>query len=463
MTLSYVITKNVVYPLYEAVSGCRILSKFQELEMLQRKSRVELEVLQLKKLRRLLRYAYKNVPYYKRVFDEQGLSPQSIHSLEDFRQVSFLTKEAIREHKDEIVSKTYRANQLIPYNTGGSTGKPLQFYQDRVQRDYGSAAELSCNRWAGWDFGKRTFRLWGNRADVAASRRLRGRIRNLILNNDIFNTYHFSETDMAALAEQMKTRPVQVIIAYAPSLYKFASYLEESGTSVPAPNGIISSASVLYPFQRALIERVFGAQVFNRYGCRELHVVAAECPEHTGMHIDITRLVVEFINDAGEPCRSGECGHIVITDLTNFAMPFIRYRIEDMGVPLDETCPCGRGLPLMKELSGRKSDILRTPEGELVSGIVLITTVIPEIPGLGQAQLVQEQMDLLLVRVVKRIAYNETSEMKFRMELARYFGPKMKFQFEYVDNIPPLPSGKYRFSISKLDTAPGEETKAACK
>ena len=450
------ITKNIVYPLYEAVSGRRILSKLRELEALQWKSRAELEALQLKKLRRLLNYAYENVPYYKRVFDERGLQPQSIHSLDSFRRVPFLTKEIIQEHKDELVSRAYRSDQLIPYHTGGSTGKPLQFYQDREQRDYGSAAELCCNRWAGWDFGKRTLRLWGHHAEVAATRRLWGRLRSFVLNDHTFDTFHFSEADMAALAKQMNVHPVQIIIAYASSLYQFARYLKESGTTVPAPDGIISSTDMLYPAQRSVIERVFGTRVFNRYGCREVHIIAAECPEHTGMHIDITRLVVEFINDAGEPCRSGERGHIVITDLTNFAMPFIRYRIEDIGVPLDAPCPCGRGLPLMKELTGRKSDILRTPEGEFVSANAL-TTLLSAIPGLRQAQLVQERLDLLVVRVVKRAAYDEASEAEFRRQLERYFGPKMKFQFEYVDEIPPLPSGKYRFSISKLDVATSKE------
>jgi len=450
------ITKNIIYPLYEAVSGRRILSKLRELEASQWKSRAELEALQLKKLRQLLSYVYENVPYYKRVFDERGLSPQSIHSLEDFRRVPFLAKETIQERKDELVSKAYPPDQLIPNHTGGSTGKPLQFYQDRQQWDYGSAAKLCCNRWAGWDFGKRTLRLWGHHADVAASRRLWGRLRRFILNDYTFDTFRFSEADMAALAEQMKTHPLQIIIAYASSLYKFARYLEESRLIVPVPDGIISSTDMLYSDQRVVIERVFGTHVFDRYGCREVSLIAAECPEHTGMHIDIMRLVVEFLNGTGEPCRSGEHGHIVITDLTNFAMPFIRYRIEDIGAPLDAPCPCGRGLPLMKELSGRKSDILRTPAGEFVSANAL-TTLLSDIPGLGQAQLVQERLDLLVVRVVKRATYDEASEMKFHTELAHYFGPGMDIQFKCVDDIPPLPSGKYRFSISRLNVASGEE------
>jgi phenylacetate-CoA ligase len=448
--------KHLIYPLYELLTGRRILSKLRELEASQWKSRAELEALQLEKLRRLLNYACQNVPYYKRVFDQQGVSPQSIRSLEDFRRVPLLTKETIQEHRDELVSEAYRPDQLIPNHTGGSTGKPLRFYQDRQQRDYGSAAKLRCNRWAGWDFGKRTLRLWGHHADVAASRRLWGRLRSLVLNDYTFDTFRFSETDMTALAEQMKAHPVQTIIAYASSLYQFARYLEESRVAVPAPDGIISSTDMLYPAQCAVIERVFATSVFDRYGCREVSLIAAECPEHSGMHIDITRLVVEFLNDAGEPCRSGERGHIVITDLTNYAMPFIRYRIEDIGVPLDEPCPCGRGLPLMKELSGRKSDILRTPRGEFVSANAL-TTLLSDIPGLGQVQLVQERLGLLVVRVVKRAAYDEASEMKFRTQLAHYLGPKMDIRFEYVDDIPPLPSGKYRFSISHLDVAPGEE------
>jgi len=263
---------------------------------------------------------------------------------------------------------------------------------------------------------------------------------------------------MAALAHQINSHPVKIIIGFPSCLGQFAYYLEERGMAVPMPEGIISSGEMLYPGQRAAIENVFGTHVFDRYGCHEFHIIAAECPEHTGMHIDITRLVVEFLNDTGEPCQPGEPGHIVITDLTNYAMPFIRYRIEDIGVPLDDPCPCGRGLPLMKELYGRVMDILRTPEGEFVRPSV--NMLLSDIPGLRQVQLIQERLDLLVVRVVRRAAYDEASEAEFRRRLERYFGPKMKFQFEYVDEIPPLPSGKFRFSISKLDTMPGEETDA---
>ncbi len=153
MTTACAITKNITCPLYEAVSGGRILGKLRELEASQWRSRAELEVLQLKRLRQLLSYAYENAPYYKRVFDEQGLSLQSIRALEDFRRVPFLTKEVIQERKDGLVSKTYPPDQLISNHTGGSTGKPLQFYQDRQQWDYGSAAKLRCNRWAGSGLG----------------------------------------------------------------------------------------------------------------------------------------------------------------------------------------------------------------------------------------------------------------------------------------------------------------------
>jgi phenylacetate-CoA ligase len=255
---------------------------------------------------------------------------------------------------------------------------------------------------------------------------------------------------MADLVDYIRRQKPRIIVAYASMLTHFAIYLDERGVvDLPAPDGIITSTDMLFPSQRVLIERVFRARVFNRYGCREVHIVAAECDEHTGMHICADRLIVEFTDKTGQPVPADQPGRIVITDLFNYAMPFIRYDIGDIAIPGTERCPCGRGLPLMKELVGRHADILTTPEGRFVSASAR-TTILSKVPGMRECQLVQKATDWLQVNVVRRPEYDEDSETTFRRYLTRFFGSRMQITFNYVSEIPKTASGKTRFSVSEI-------------
>jgi phenylacetate-CoA ligase len=443
--------EHLVYPLYELLSGRRILSKLTQLEASQWWHPEDLAHWQQARLTELLRHAYDTVPYYRRIFDAAGIRPADVRSVDDLQKLPLLTKSLIQTHHQALVSEVYPPAKRIPNHTGGSTGTPMHFYQDQRQRDWSSANKLRCNRWAGWDFGKRTLRLWGHPQDLKATQTAKGKLRSLLLKEYTFDAFGFSTDDMADLVAYIRHKRPDTIVAYASMLTHFAVYLEEQGIDdLPIPDGIITSTDMLFPHQRALIERVFNSRVFNRYGCREVSVIAAECDEHKGMHINADRLIVEFVDGNGEPVFPGEPGRVVITDLFNYAMPFIRYSIEDVAIPSAEKCPCGRGLPLMKELVGRYADILTTPDGKFVSASAL-TTILSQIPGLRESQLVQKATDWLQVNAVCYPEYDESSEAAFRQHLAKFFGPKMRITFNYVDEIPRTSSRKKRFSISEIE------------
>lgn len=448
--MSASLVKHLVYPIHELTSGRRILSKLAQLEESQWWSPDALTGWQQARLFELLRHAYDTVPYYRCAFDAAGITPSAVRTVDDLRQLPLLTKPIIQEHQAELVSTVYPPEQRIANYTGGSTGTPMYFYQDQQQHDWGSANKLRCNRWAGWDFGKRTLRLWGHPRDLEAAQAARGQLRSFVLKEYTFDAFGFSTDDMANLVGYMRQKKPQIIVAYASVLAHFATYLDGRHiVDLAVPDGIITSTDVLFPYQRALIERVFRAEVFNRYGCREVSIIAAECDEHNGMHINTDRLIVEFTDETGQPVSPGRPGHIVITDLFNYAMPFIRYDIEDVAIPGAECCSCGRRLPLMKELVGRYADILTTPEGRFVSASAL-TTILPKIPGVRECQLVQKAIDWLQVNVVRYRDYDETSEVVFHQHLAKFFGLRMRITFSYVEEIPKTASGKTRFSVSEI-------------
>ena len=199
---------------------------------------------------------------------------------------------------------------------------------------------------------------------------------------------------------------------------------------------------------RSLIESTFGCRVFNRYGSREFAVIASECDAHQGLHISAENLLVEVLVN-GVPTTDQD-GEIVITDLTNFAMPLIRYRTRDMGRLEMRACRCGRGLPLLHLTGGRTTDFLTGINGQKVSGIVLATYGITGIPGVRQIQFVQDRLESVTVRIVRGPEWSEESLRTLTSRVHSFLGESMALETEFADHIPLEPSGKYRFSISRL-------------
>jgi phenylacetate-CoA ligase len=206
---------------------------------------------------------------------------------------------------------------------------------------------------------------------------------------------------------------------------------------------------VLHDFERETIEKVFSCRVTNRYGCEEVSLIACECPAHQGLHINCDSLYVEFIRD-GKPVPAGEPGAIVVTDLTNFGMPFIRYKVGDVAIPSDRICSCGCTYPLMESLEGRVADYVVTPDGSYISGISLTENFAMHLPGIKQMQIIQERIDLLVFRLVKGETFTEQTVLDIDRIALQRFGNQMRYQLEYVDSIQSERSGKYRFCISKL-------------
>jgi len=229
--------------------------------------------------------------------------------------------------------------------------------------------------------------------------------------------------------------------------------MKEKGVGDIRPKGIIGTCEVLTPENRSLIESVFGCKIFDRYGSREVSVIASECEYHEGMHINADNLFLEFTKE-GKNVSRGEMGEVLITDLMNYGMPLIRYRIEDMGSPTDRVCKCGRGLPLMEMMAGRVTDFIVTPKGKIISGVALATYMITNIEGIQQVRLLQEEIARLTILLIKGEKYGEETERVLLERARKFLDDSLKLEIVYVDDLPKSSSGKSMFSIShvRLDT-----------
>ena len=447
--LSALLIRRVLYPLWTLKNRSSRLRYFAELEKSQYWSTKMLVDQQWTLFKTIVSHAFETCPYYRQKFREAGIAPSDLRSSADIDSIPTITKEEIQEHRNEMVSTKYSMDSLIGDMTGGSTGSPLQFYYDKDRLDSRVGATLRHNRWAGWDVGNRAAILWGAPQDTKVTSKLKDRIRNWVQERRlVLDASALSETAMADFARELIRYRPTVLQAYSNTLGLFARYIQAQRIEGIRPRGIICSAEVLTEDNRRLIEETFGCSVFNRYGCREFAVIASECDAHQGLHINAENLLVEAVNN-GRSCID-EDGEIVITDLRNLAMPMIRYRIRDVGRVKRASCSCGRGLPLMQLAGGRVTDFLVATNGNKVSGIVIATYVITNLPGIRQIQFVQNELGSLTINLVKAPDWTATNMTELMARIRRYLGDDIRLKTEFKDHIPLQQSGKYQFSISTL-------------
>lgn len=435
---------------HQLVTGRHVWDRLDELNHTQWLNREELLNLQRTKLHKLLTYAGRYVPYYQRLFKESGFMPDEVlEDMSSMHKLPILTKAIIRENFDALqtTEEEHRAT-MSHLTTGGSTGHPLIFMQDANFRDYVTADIHRHLGWAGWKFGDLHAYIWGASFEVATSQSLRTQLMDWVLNRFLINAYVLTEETMGAFAEKVRRTKPRILFGYASSLHKFAQFVRDKGINDIVFDGIFSSAEVLYPHQRDYIEETFRCKMFNRYGTRDLGGVACECDAHTGLHASIENNYIEILT-AGQPAALGEVGDLIVTNLNNYGMPFIRYSIEDMGAwSTLEHCPCGRELPLMELVQGRRIDMFKTRDGRAVWGG--FASPMFGIEGVKQFQVVQKSLDLVVARIVKDQELDQERLDAIVHTVKTALGENVEVQFEFPEEIEILDSGKYRYAISEL-------------
>ena len=447
--ISDTISKYLFYPLWDVWDRSVRLRHLRELERSQWLSREELQQRQWTRLKHIIEYAYRNCPWYTERFKEFGIEPGDIRTAADFASLPPLTKSDIQNNTDLILSREFDRRRLFTAKTGGSTGVALHVLFDKRCSEMRNACAARHDMWAGWDLGMKRAAIWGN-PPVADT--LKKKLRSALHDRTIFlDTMNLNERSMSEFVELWRRYRPGVMFGHSHSIFMFAQFVLAKNITDLRPRGIISSSMMLIESERDIIERAFGCKVTDRYGCEEVSLIACECEQHNGMHINIDHLYVEFVKGDGTYAQPGEEGEIVITDLINHGMPFIRYRIADVGVPSDRICECGRGLPMMDKVIGRTADFLLRPDGSLVAGVSLVERTLTKLPGIEQMQILQEELDRLQLKVVPGDRYDQQTEQQLIAEFREVFPESVKIEVVRMDKLSQERSGKYRFAISKIE------------
>lgn len=440
--------------LHEMATGRRVLGRLKELGHTQWLEREELLALQREKLQGLVEYAYQYVPYYRRTFDQVGFHPDDLRAdPTSLRKLPVLTKAIIRENLEGMLTtEPKRRKQLSKVVTSGSTGHPLVFVQDNYFRD-GVTADIQRHlSWAGWEMGQPHAYIWGANFEVTRSQSLRVRMIDWVWNRFVVNAFILNDQILAGFTDQVRRCRPRILFGYASSLYRFAQFVRSASYRDITFDGVFSSAEVLLPEVRQFIEDTFQCKMFNRYGTKELGGIACECKAHTGLHLSAENNYVEILKD-GHPAQPGETGDIIVTNLNNRGMPFIRYSIEDAGSwHSGGDCPCGRAAPRLDRIQGRMVDAFQTRDGRTTwAGFAGAGYSGLAHSAVRQFQIVQKSVDLMVVRLVRDgdIPQSTLDELTRTIQIA--FGENVDVEFEYPDEIPPLQSGKHQYAISELN------------
>lgn len=444
--------RALLFYLLDCKSNFTFRKYYNHIQESQWLSREDILELQFNKLKHLIEHCYQNVPFYKIIFYEMGITPQQIQDFQDFEKLPVITKRQIMEVGNSLKAQNYPQDIFVHKSTGGSTGEPLNFYRDNVSMAYNFSHVLRNYTWAGLTLGEKHVFLWGAHYDLKAQQKLQNRLINFCLNQEWLDAFAMNEENMMNYYLRIKSSQPKLLTGYATALFNLARYIREASVDPIDPLAVVSTAELLLPEHRKLIEEVFSCKMYDRLGCREVGNTAHECEAHEGLHINAEHVYMEFTQN-GKSVKSGKEGEILYTSLDNFVYPLLRYKVGDIGIPIDKTCACGRGLPMMKVACGRISDMLVACDGTKVHG-EFFSHLFYGIDYIKQFQVIQEEdrsINIYLNLSSNRSSLLDGHKKQIIGMVEKVFGENIILNFYVVDEIPRTNSGKFRFTINKME------------
>ena len=398
---------------------------------------------QWERLKTLINHVYETVPYYKKLMNRNDITPDDIKDFDDFSKFPILTKKMVRDNLKDMLSTKYKTEMLIHDSTGGSTGSPLLFYYDNDFLLKKLAATYRHFSFSGYKPGDRISLIWGMEKDISSHLKKKMVMRYLF-KTLVINAFNLSESKLNSFCSEIEKFKPLYLRGYANCLYLLAKYVMNRGLQYKF-KAVISEAEKLDISKRVTIEKAFQTKVFNLYGCREFGTIASECDKGEGMHINAENIYVE--TEWIESHYGSE--RIIVTSLHNFAMPFLRYDMQDVGSSTNIKCTCGRNLPLLKEVSGRTSNFFLTADCKYIHG-EYFTHLLYGSQGIENFQLIQETINKFDLKIVRNSKFNKKSIKPLLEGISNVFGANSKVEISLVKSIPNEVSGKYLFTKSKV-------------
>lgn len=468
------IVGNVTFPLSSYLMNRRgILAHYKKCIESEKWPYEALQELQLKKLVHVLEYANTWVPYYQRKFKEIGLHPRDIRKLEDAKHIPPLTRQAVIENRRDMVDirfassllvadnstrgpaeplplARFRKHKLVRNTSSGSTGAPTIFYEDGSVTALNWAHELRFRKWFGINPGAREARLARISVDYLP-KSAPMRLRKYLWNQLILPGVNLQDADYGLCARKINEFRPRVMWGFTSALTGLAEYIKKNNDRVKpySPQLIITWAAPLYDHEKAILTDVFQCPSINIYGSREVGHVAAQCSEGT-FHINQESYLVETapVDDIATEDGTGE---LLVTQFVRTPMPFIRYRMGDIGKVTLSQCHCGKSLQELQGFLGRTGEIFQTRDGRMISPNFWCRTFMDiKLAGsIKRFQVIYLKNGNIRIKLVPNRNYSKEIEEHLRKHLLRNFQEGTEVQFDYVEEIKAQLSGKYQMVMKE--------------
>jgi phenylacetate-CoA ligase len=428
-----------------------LIPLYHRLQKTQWLSRDELQARQERYLVRMIDHCYKNVPYYRQLFNQAGLAPADIRTINDLQRLPVLEKQTLKSRPAEFKPANLSGMRYLNRSTSGSTGIPLKFRVSRGDWEYSQALIFRNWGYAGFKPGDRRAGIgWRT---PQAKRGLSNSLLDYALNLRSFYCMNVTRENALNYFHALNRYQPQFLQGGPLPVSLFAQFLKDNHLNPQIKlQAVITNGEKLFAHQRQIIEEALGAPVYDWYGLGDGGLSAIECPEHRGLHIDMERSILEVVDEAGRQVVNRE-GRILATSLHNYAQPFLRYETGDLGIISDQVCGCGRKTPLLKEITGRIEGYIETTSALKVHGSVF-QAWIDQFDNISQFQVVQAKADEVVVKIVPQkwesAAVPDIGEIQKNLAV---IDPNMKVRIELIsaDRLEYTAAGKHKFVINKLD------------
>lgn len=407
----------------------------------------EIEEINWAKRKYMVKYAYENIPFYKKFYDDCGFSPESLKNEQDWENVPILKKEYVRKYNETLINKNLNRKFFTKSTTGGTTGMPLKIYYDNRFK-YEILTWRALNWWhvsPADNVG-----ILHRRVGISSIKTFKNRMLWWPTHRAYLNATSINDEEIEAFVKSIKAHKTVWLQGYVGALERVADYVINNNIVINSLKLVWSTSAPLYLNVRIKMEKAFNCKIMDQYGSNEILNIALQCPKSEHLHINYDYVHVETIDENNKIVREKE-GNILVTNLTSFVFPLIRYELGDKGCILNEKCSCGVNLPLMKTVKGRISDSLYTPSGLYIDGNYLNSVFDLYYDYIDKFQIVQKKDYSIKVYVVKKnVSGVEDVLNKIKTRLISDVRNEVDVNIEVVDNIKDE-KGKIRYIINELD------------
>ena len=445
---------EIAWPAVPSQAAAALLAQLFQLEETQWLTREEILERQLLQLGRLAAHAYRYSPFYRQLFDHHAIRADERWSEEKLRSVPLLTRQTLLEQSASIdCSVVPQAHGTVSnVRTSGSTGQIVEVKRTALNNLMWMALTLRDHFWHQRDFARSAAFIRANTKaqddDAIAKKEGWGPPVSLLFESGPAYRQPLS-LSVSEQAAWLLRRNLHYLLTYPTNL---SALLDEFSRLNRFPSQLKEVRTIGETFSAGLKARCeddFALKTVDLYSAQEVGAVALQCPVSGLYHVQAESLIVEVLNDDGTPCRGGEAGRIVVTDLHSFATPIIRYEIRDYA-EVGVACPCGRGLPTLSRILGRRRNMVTLPDGSRHWPTVGFHAF-REIAPIRQYQAIQHSLESVEMKLVVDAPLTGEQEALLRTVIQNALGYPFTLRFDYhAEELPKTRGGKFEEFISMI-------------